>query len=221
MNTKKTIITLILIASCAAMPFFVSASMGPQSLDLLASVSNSLQGALASLYSALSAFSNTKSVVTSSTTPVTGEKTVSNTITLKLGEKSVMVTIFQWDLIADGYLKGPATGVFDTSTQAAVEKFQKAKGMPVTGYLLVTTSSIASSFARAASPFTPITVGATGTKATDFQKFLIEKGDLKIATATAYFGTLTQAAVKKFQASHDLPQTGIVNQATFDAMNGK
>jgi peptidoglycan hydrolase-like protein with peptidoglycan-binding domain len=222
MNTKPKIIAFILVIFCAATPIFASASTGPQPFDLLASVSVTLQGALTSLYGALSTFLNPKSVSSTSTTPITNNNAaVSSTITLKLGQKSVMVTLLQWDLIADGYLKGPATGVFGTSTQAAVEALQKAKNLPVTGYLLMTTSSVASSFARAASPFTPITVGATGTMASALQKSLVKSGNLNISTTTSYFGTLTQAAVKKFQASHQLPQTGIVDQTTFAAMNRK
>jgi peptidoglycan hydrolase-like protein with peptidoglycan-binding domain len=154
------------------------------------------------------------------TTTVQG-KFVSNSITLELGNKSVIVAILQKELIAKGYLKEPATGVFDANTQAAVKAFQKAENLPVTGYVQVATSSLASLFAAAALPFVPIKIGATGVQANAVQSILINKGNLKIATTTAYFGTLTQSALKAFQASHGLPQTGIVDQATFAAMNGR
>jgi peptidoglycan hydrolase-like protein with peptidoglycan-binding domain len=213
MNTKLKIVTLLFVVFCVTTPFLVNASAGSQPPNLLASISSIFQGIFTSIYSIFSG-----GVVPSTSVQ---NKAVIDSITLQLGDKSVMVDVLQQALIAEGYLKPPATGVFDENTQAAVEAFQKAKGLPVTGYIKMATSSLASSFSAASSSFTPITVGATGTRATAFQKFFIAKGDLKIATTTTYFGTQTEAAVKAFQASHGLPQTGKIDQATFAAMNGR
>ena len=57
-----------------------------------------------------------------------------------------------------------------------------------------------------------LTIGMTSTDVTELQKILIAKGHLKIATPTGYFGAMTQAAVKAFQAANSLEQTGVVDE---------
>lgn len=53
---------------------------------------------------------------------------------LKYGmDGNAQITILQTYLIANGYLQGTPNGSFYTATQAAVKKFQKAKGLPETG----------------------------------------------------------------------------------------
>lgn len=52
----------------------------------------------------------------------------------------------------------------------------------------------------------------------NLQQFLAGKGFLKVA-ATGYFGSLTRQAVKDFQLSVGLGQTGMVNQATITKIN--
>lgn len=218
MNTKPKVIAIILVAVLVTTPFLASASSSSQSLDLFASIAAVFQGYLGSIYGVLS------KILTNAPMPastLTSPKFVSNSITLQLGDKSVMVAMLQRALIQEGYLKSPVTGVFDANTKAAVEAFQKAKNLTVTGYIEIATSSITSTFAGGASSFVPIQAGATGTEASDLQSFLIKKGDLHISAPTNFFGALTEAGVKAFQKSHDLPQTGVIDQATFAAMNGK
>jgi len=227
MNIKQKTITFVLILSCAATPLLADASVSVSPSNLLAAISVAFENDLASLSAILShAIVSPAPGSTTSTTsraPVattTTRSATSTVITLQLGNKSVIVAVLQRGLISGGYLKPPATGIFDANTQAAVEAFQKAKNLPVTGYIQMTPSGIASSFAATASAFVPIKAGATGAQANALQSVLIKKGNLKISTTTAYFGTLTQAALKAFQASHNIPQTGIVDQATFAALNG-
>jgi peptidoglycan hydrolase-like protein with peptidoglycan-binding domain len=214
MNMRPKFIAIILITSCIVMPVFANAATSSSATTgLFGSITSLFQSGWNFIYNALSP----KSPVTSSTPPRAVDR---NYITLKLGSKSVLVSVLQQMLIKNGYLKTPATGVFDANTQAAVEALQKAEKTPITGSITIATSSLASMFSTSAPTFIPITVGATGTRATDLQKFLIANGNLKVATATTYFGTATQAAVKSFQASHGLTQTGIIDKATFAAMNG-
>lgn len=215
---KYIILAVAIVALSAALPVFASAVGSASSpVSSLTSVIADLQADIASLSSLVSqgAASSTSSGASSENKPATGAS-----ITLELGDKSVLVALLQDALIKDGYLRTPATGVFDANTKTALEAFQESEGFPVTGYIVMTTSSIASSFAAAATPFTPIVIGTTGTRASAVQQLLIKSGLLKIATTTAYFGTETQAAVKAFQAAHGLPQTGVIDQATFAAMNG-
>jgi hypothetical protein len=61
-------------------------------------------------------------------------------------------------------------------------------------------------------------VGSTGTQVTNLQNYLIRKGFLS-GMATGYFGTLTQAAVKKYQTAHAISALGYVGPGTRAALN--
>jgi peptidoglycan hydrolase-like protein with peptidoglycan-binding domain len=226
MNTKPIIkiVAFAIIVFCVAPTFFVNASTESQSSNVPASVYSALQSSLASLYAMIAGIvipPSPSSSPVSTTSSVPSATASAGVAIFKLGNNSVMVTIIQSKLIEDGYLKPPATGIFDPNTQAAVEAIQKADGLPVTGYVTLTTSSIATLFKEDAPAFTPIGAGTTGAKATAIQKILIKFGDLNIPTTTAYFGAKTTTAVKKFQKSHGLLQTGTVGPATFAAMNNQ
>ena len=206
----------MLVVSFVIMPIFASAAASSSGqIGFFGSITSLFQEGWNFIYNA---FSPQAPSVSSTTIPQARER---SGVTLELGSRSVLVGVLQQTLIKNGYLTLPATGVFDASTQAAVKALQKAEKIPVTGSITIATSSLVSLFSSAAPAFVPITVGATGTRATNLQRFLIAKGNLKIATTTTYFGTATQAAVKTFQAGHSLPQTGVVDKATFSAMNGE
>lgn len=62
-----------------------------------------------------------------------------------------------------------------------------------------------------------LTVGSTGTQVVVLQKILLSRGLLKVSagwTPTGHFGTLTQAAVRSYQAMKGLSQTGVVDAST-------
>jgi peptidoglycan endopeptidase LytE len=58
-------------------------------------------------------------------------------------------------------------------------------------------------------------VGMSSPQVKELQQLLKEKGFFTYPTATGYFGTITEQAVKAFQASVRLPVTGIVDDATY------
>jgi peptidoglycan endopeptidase LytE len=58
-------------------------------------------------------------------------------------------------------------------------------------------------------------VGMSSPQVKELQRLLKEKGFFTYPTATGYFGTITEQAVKAFQASVRLPATGIVDDATY------
>jgi peptidoglycan DL-endopeptidase LytE len=58
-------------------------------------------------------------------------------------------------------------------------------------------------------------VGMNSPQVKEIQQLLKEKGFFTYPTATGYFGTITEQAVKAFQASVRLPITGIVDDATY------
>ncbi|HUC02082.1 MAG TPA: peptidoglycan-binding domain-containing protein [Candidatus Paceibacterota bacterium] len=142
-------------------------------------------------------------------------------VALSLGSKNVMVSAVQRALIDEGYLKGQPTGVYDTSTEAAVKAFQSDKGLAVTGMITIASSAVTSSLAAGASTFVVVGPGASASEASAIQKFFINIGYLKIATTTGVYGPVTEAAVEAFQKAHGIPQTGVIDKATFAAMNGK
>lgn len=218
--SKRTIVILLLIGF--AVPWFAGAQTTPPNNSLFAATINIFQSELTTIYDAalkiLSAVSN--SAAPAANTPVSATS-VSNFINLKVGSRGVLVSSLQNALAREGYLKEAPTGVFDGATQAALEAAQKAKQIPVTGEIVMATSSVVASLEDVAPPFTPVELGATGSEATAIQKFFIARGYLKIATSTGYFGVTTQAAIEAFQKAHGLPQTGIIDVATFAAMNGK
>jgi peptidoglycan DL-endopeptidase LytE len=58
-------------------------------------------------------------------------------------------------------------------------------------------------------------VGMSSPQVKEIQQLLKEKGFFTYPTATGYFGTMTEQAVKAFQVSVRLPVTGIVDDATY------
>ena len=61
--------------------------------------------------------------------------------------------------------------------------------------------------------------GATGQDVIELQKVLIAGGYLHIDAPTGWFGPLTQAAVKQYQAAHGIDTTGFVGPLTRAALN--
>lgn len=59
--------------------------------------------------------------------------------------------------------------------------------------------------------------GSKGTEVEEIQRVLKEWGLFK-GEITGYFGTATEAALKQYQKSNDLPQTGIADEATLKKM---
>jgi peptidoglycan DL-endopeptidase LytE len=58
-------------------------------------------------------------------------------------------------------------------------------------------------------------VGMSSPQVKELQQLLKEKGFFTYPTATGYFGTITEQAVKAFQASVRLPVTGVVDDVTY------
>jgi len=63
-------------------------------------------------------------------------------------------------------------------------------------------------------------LGATGPAVAALRKRLVVTGDLDPAASTSgVYDSYVEAGVRRFQARHGLIETGVVNQATLDAMN--
>ena len=65
-----------------------------------------------------------------------------------------------------------------------------------------------------------LAVGSNGNEVTELQKRLIQEGYFS-GTATGYFGTATEAAVKKYQSAHGITAAGYVGPSTRVVLNGE
>ncbi len=151
---------------------------------------------------------------------------------LKQGSESDEVMELQKVLSKLGFLSVVPNGYFGPSTLAAVKKFQAAHGLDQLGAVGPGTRLALNSLAGTA-PSAPalssvsnstyvfehfMGVGDDDPDVLELQKRLVLLGFLK-AEPTGYYGTGTEAAVKKFQSKHGLPQTGYVAKNTRAVLN--
>lgn len=153
---------------------------------------------------------------------------------LKQGAENDEVLELQKVLQKLGHLKVAPNGYFGPSTFAAVKKFQAERGLDQLGAVGPGTRLELNSLTSTGSVTAPAMPSTSGTSYvfTHFmgigsddtevilalQKKLVSLGFLK-TEPTGYFGTGTEAAVKKFQAKHGLPQTGYVAKNTRAVLN--
>jgi YVTN family beta-propeller protein len=158
-------------------------------------------------------------------------------LALQKGNSSSQVTSLQKKLQAAGYFDGPVTGYYGSLTQAAVMKFQKAQGLTANGIADLETLKALNSGSKASAPEQPaapqkvvsddpvvsprpaVTLkrGNSSTQVTSLQKKLQAAGYFD-GPLTGYYGSLTQAAVIKFQKAHGLTPNGIADLETLNAL---
>ena len=150
-------------------------------------------------------------------------------ITLRLWSKGEAVSALQK---AIGRLT--VDGSYGPLTEARVKEYQKAKGLLVTGVtdakvwnaliadtpVATSTTTSGSTVTSLATEFTPykstvLRLGSTGTAVKVLQRGV---GGLVVDGS---FGPMTQSAVKAFQTSRGLSATGVVDTATWNAVERK
>lgn len=151
-----------------------------------------------------------------------------------LGNRGAAVARLQLALINHGYVPpGGVDGLFGGATRDALKRFQRAKGLAVTGVADAPTMralGLAGS-GTPASPAPPATTtappasasgvlarGSRGAAVAEIQRQLISKGFAVAGGADGIFGPATEAAVKQFQRSKGLTQSGRVDAATRAAL---
>lgn len=161
---------------------------------------------------------------------------------LTQGNTGDKVKQLQTALIAQGVaVPGGADGNFGAGTTAAVKSFQSRTGYLATGTVNAATAAalgnISSAAPAAAPAITPVTLpvatvspvrgdalvaglgmGARGDGVKRVQAMLITAGVSVVGGADGIFGALTANAIKSFQNSRGLGATGLVDQATIDAL---
>ncbi len=148
--------------------------------------------------------------------------------TLREGARGASVVTLQKKLTAAGFSPGAADGDFGKKTLAAVQSFQRAKGLAADGVVGPKTWS-ALNAATAPKPTPPASSGGSGptlrmgdrgepVKA--LQNRLNALG-YKAGSADGVFGNGTLSAVKAFQKAKGLPADGVVGPKTWDKLGIK
>ena len=143
-------------------------------------------------------------------------------ITLKLNSQGTSVTQLQTDLKQLGYYYGSITGNFGDKTEDAVKEFQKDKGLPADGVagsrtLAAVKAAIDKAGGSSTSSTTGLKVGSTGDKVIALQQDLTALG-YYYGDISGHYGSLTQAAVKKFQKAKSISPDGIAGTSTLNAI---
>lgn len=155
-----------------------------------------------------------------------GSSAVSST-TLTVGSTGAAVRSLQNNLTTLGYYSGDVTGHFGSQTAEAVRKYQKAKGLSQTGTATPSLQSrIASDTGSGSGSGSKVVIktslkqGDSGDAVRDLQNALYKLGFYN-GTISGNYGSLTAAAVRKFQDKNDLTVDGIAGSRTIALINQK
>ena len=143
---------------------------------------------------------------------------------LSLGSTGEDVLAIQVQLHALGYDPGPLDGYFVVITEEAVVLFQMANGLYVDGVVgpITMNALYSSASAQASVPAGPaeLSLGSSGEDVLAVQVQLHALG-YDPGPLDGYFGPLTEAAVKEFQAANGLYVDGVVGPITYNALFGE
>lgn len=153
---------------------------------------------------------------------------------LKPGSSGDEVLRLQKVLAQLGYLSATPNGSYGPATTAAVQAFQKAKGLAALGVVGPSTRAALNALGASTGITKPVSTAASGTRfifthftgvgdddaeqVVELQKRLAELG-YYAGSLTGYFGVETEAAVKRFQKAKGIPETGYVASITRAALN--
>jgi len=163
------------------------------------------------------------------TTPATPPATSTNAyVGLKQGARGEKVKQLQRALQTTGLVvRGGADGIFGPATRTALVAFQKVNKFDQNGVLsargaeilgLGTAPPPAPEPPSSSSPYLGLKVGAQGTLVRDLQKALIAAGVTVRGGADGAFGPATQSALRAYQKSVGIAESGVVDQATLDKL---
>lgn len=138
---------------------------------------------------------------------------------LTLGSRGNAVREVQQLLRERGFDLGGIDGIFGARTRAAVVSFQRSRNLSVTGIVDLSTWRALGRVCQGdgVSVCPTIRPGARGS-AVRFIQSLLQRLNFAPGPIDGIFGADTQAAVIAFQASRNIPTTGVVDQATWDAL---
>ena len=132
-----------------------------------------------------------------------GDEPVANT--LRLGDKSDQILLWQQRLLELGYLVTKPDGVYGKLTALAVKRFQEENGLVADGNLGTGTLALLNGEQAASHAFD---LGARGDDVLTLQRLLYKYGYLKTGQITGNYKDATAAAVKEFQSRNGLAADG-------------
>ncbi len=139
---------------------------------------------------------------------------------LSIGTSGDEVTALQNSLVAAGYLARTVDGEYGSTTKAAVYLFQKDKGLEATGVADDATRDAI----RAAEGETwrngggvVYAEGNRGDEIVEMQQRLKKAGFLK-GDVDGVYGGDTVKAVKALQKAYDFPESGAIDEVTYEAL---
>lgn len=135
---------------------------------------------------------------------------------LQRGDTGNDVRTAQTALIRAGYAPGRADGIFGSNTERAVKQFQRVLGLRQDGIIGPRTWEFLQPFALESDPDV-LRRGSRGNMVRILQQALEASGNSP-GTIDSLFGTKTQAALRAFQRSARLPETGVANRDTWLAI---
>ncbi|MBP3941413.1 MAG: peptidoglycan-binding protein [Christensenellaceae bacterium] len=134
---------------------------------------------------------------------------------LSQGDREPIVAQIQERLMELGYMdQDIPTDYFGPATEAAVERFQMKNELTVDGNVGEATKTLL--FSAEAKKYS-MSVGMEGEDVRELQSILRNLGYLN-ASATGYFGTDTETAVKNFQQKNGLTADGSAGSATLEKL---
>lgn len=179
-------------------------------------------GAIVNPFNALMAVCGGRCSKTSSSSAPSVVAVAGPNDTLVLGSRGSVVSDVQASLKTLGFDPGPVDGIFGGMTLGAVEAFQRDRGLTVDGKVgPATKKALAagglSSGSGSVAAEVIVAYGSSGSSVVDLQTMLSRAGHTP-GPIDGDFGPLTLGAVRSFQAAAGLTGSGIIDQATWDAL---
>ncbi len=156
----------------------------------------------------------------------TAQKSAVAYSSIRPGDSGAAVRNLQYTLYELGYYDGAIDGKYGQTTSDAVRSFQIENSLkPVDGIAGNTTlsrlySSQAIPAAAAGDLYETVRPGATGDVVVQIQDMLVSYGHLASDKITGTYDAATEAAVRAFQAAHNLKVDGICGNQTLSILFG-
>lgn len=161
--------------------------------------------------------------------PEAAQTTGTSLVGLKIGARGPAVQTLQRTIMNAGFtVVGGADGIFGVLTASALTSFQNANALPATGAVDEATAAALATVGAGSgvqhdptittSPLLGLRFGSTGADVRALQQALIDAGIRVRGGADGVFGAATQDALRQYQAAKGLEQSGVVDDATANAL---